>query len=183
MSKKCISPVQFLDDESLKNLISGCPVLKQLILEREDWDNAETLYICSSTLDDLLLYTDPYNKEFGYRVVIDAPSLRSLSITDYANDDYDLKNLSSLKSAFLDITRNFTISPNFDAFSHRLFALLKKISHVADPCLVSGTMRVSLLLFVVFRTFFVIGLIIADLALNFLLAVPREYISDKSAQF
>ncbi|KAI8012020.1 FBD-associated F-box protein [Camellia lanceoleosa] len=49
----------FLDDDSFQNILSGCPVLEELDIERTNlWDNIKTLCICSSTLKKLHMYNN-----------------------------------------------------------------------------------------------------------------------------
>lgn len=138
--------VQFIDNDALKNLMSGCLVIEELNITRTEWDNANTLYISSPTLLTLSLLNSPRDcKTSGFRVVIDAPSVRTLKITDYSDIDYDLNDLSSLKTAYLDFDRDNFYVPDVNDYIDRLFKLLRKISHVKDLCLAEYTVHVSLL--------------------------------------
>ncbi|KAK1411847.1 hypothetical protein QVD17_32644 [Tagetes erecta] len=95
--------IVYSGDESFANLVSGCPVLEELFVERQligQFDNMETFMVKSSSLKRLRL-------SFAlcvigvYKVVIDAPKLEYLNILDVMSTDYSLTKPLSLTEAHI----------------------------------------------------------------------------------
>ncbi|KAL7183887.1 hypothetical protein ACSBR2_026126 [Camellia fascicularis] len=72
----------FLDDGSFKDLLSGCPIIEELDIDRIEQDNIRTSCIYSSTLKKMKLHTYNNAKEtsFQYGVVIKAPAIENLEL-------------------------------------------------------------------------------------------------------
>ncbi|KAI3683757.1 hypothetical protein L1987_84272 [Smallanthus sonchifolius] len=95
--------IVYSGDESFANLISGCPVLEELFVERQligQFDNMERFLVVSPSLKRLRL-------SFAlcvigvYKVVIDAPKLEYLNILDVMSTDYSLTKPLSLTEAHI----------------------------------------------------------------------------------
>ncbi|GKA03036.1 F-box/RNI-like superfamily protein [Tanacetum coccineum] len=88
-------------DESVENLISGCPVLEELCRERNFCDDLETLKVSSKSLKILRMYfAIPAQK---CKVSIDAPRLEYLYIDDELCTDFSFtKKPLSLVEAHID---------------------------------------------------------------------------------
>ncbi|KAK8502101.1 hypothetical protein V6N13_038609 [Hibiscus sabdariffa] len=99
-----LSSIDFVDGCSLLGLISGCPVLEDLVLFCCSIDRASELNIHSLSLKRLAL--DFQNWHFvrsdGFDLSIDAPSLVYFKYTHRGGRGYGARNMESLKKA--DIT-------------------------------------------------------------------------------
>ena len=73
-------------DEFVNRLLSGCPVLKDLVVEQCRGDNVTILNIRMPSLKCLFLHKpDNIVKEDAHGFVIDTPSLECLDIVDYSH--------------------------------------------------------------------------------------------------
>lgn len=126
--------VQWRDDSSLMKLLVGSPVLRYLFIRTEIWDNAQTYYLRSRSLT--LLYVDTEtrsSKNLGYRVVVETPSLEILHLSNHIGDEYFLENISSLKTAGLEIEQDGEVLPDTNALKdRRLLELIGKLSKVEE---------------------------------------------------
>ncbi|CAG7865346.1 hypothetical protein BRARA_I03570 [Brassica rapa] len=81
LKKLHLSYVFYKDDETINNLLSGCPSLEELIVDRSDEHTVEFFTINVPSLLRLTIYDDNSEKEFlGY--LIEAPSLKYLEIDE-----------------------------------------------------------------------------------------------------
>ncbi|KAF5823536.1 putative FBD domain, leucine-rich repeat domain superfamily, F-box-like domain superfamily [Helianthus annuus] len=84
--------IKYSCDECFKNLISGCPVLEELYVERQiigEVDNMESCMVISPSLKKLGL-SFALSGRGDFRVVIDAPRLEHLSVVDVMSTRYSL---------------------------------------------------------------------------------------------
>ncbi|KAM0053309.1 putative leucine-rich repeat domain superfamily, F-box-like domain superfamily [Helianthus debilis subsp. tardiflorus] len=82
--------IVYLRDVCFKNLISGCPVLEELYVERQligELDDMESCMVISPSLKRLRL-SFALSGRGDFRVVIDAPRLEYLSIMDVMSTRY-----------------------------------------------------------------------------------------------
>ncbi|THG00938.1 putative FBD-associated F-box protein At5g56700 [Camellia sinensis] len=120
--------LKFLDDDSFQNILSGCPVLEELDIERTNlWDNIKTLCICSSTLKKLRMYDNFCGTSLQQKsVVIKTPVLEIFQLTDMYSV-FDVDELPSLVKA------NFTIyfgDHRSEDYYNGVVGMLGKISNV-----------------------------------------------------
>ncbi|KAL7250636.1 hypothetical protein ACSBR1_012621 [Camellia fascicularis] len=120
--------LMFLDDDSFQNILSGCPVLEELDIERTNReDNIRTLSICSSTLKKLRMYNNFCGTSLQRSVVIKTPVLEIFQLNDNASSVFDVDELPSLVKA------NFTIyfdSDRSEDYYIGVVGMLGKISNV-----------------------------------------------------
>ncbi|AEE83548.1 FBD, F-box/LRR protein [Arabidopsis thaliana] len=104
--------VTYKDSNSLHQLLSSCPVLKNLVVERDEYNHDETLSITVSSLQRLTLKISR-GGSFD-ELVINTPSLKYFKLTDYLgecetelDDDsysYVFKDMPKLEEAHIDST-------------------------------------------------------------------------------
>ncbi|KAJ0624501.1 putative F-box domain, FBD domain, leucine-rich repeat domain superfamily [Helianthus annuus] len=86
--------IVYLRDVCFKNLISGCPVLEELYVERQligELDGMESCMVISPSLKKLRLsFALSGSGRGNFRVVIDAPRLEYLSVLDVMPTSYSL---------------------------------------------------------------------------------------------
>ncbi|XP_048633737.1 FBD-associated F-box protein At3g49020 [Brassica napus] len=82
--------VEFKDEESVCNLLSGCPRLQDLVVERYSSFDVETYTIAVPSLQRLTIEDDGSQDMYGGGYVINAPSLKYLSIKDLYGIDFCL---------------------------------------------------------------------------------------------
>ncbi|CAN7039393.1 unnamed protein product [Brassica rapa subsp. trilocularis] len=97
-----LSCVTYLDEASLRMLLSNCPVLEDLVIERDTADdNAKGLVVVVPSLQRLSLQIDGGCCSYdGY--VIDTPSLMYFKVEDYRDRDsfsYLIKDMPKLEEA------------------------------------------------------------------------------------
>ncbi|KAK6145002.1 hypothetical protein DH2020_021822 [Rehmannia glutinosa] len=99
LKRLCLDSVFYDTAGSLPHLLSGCPVLDELIVERTDADTG-CFYISSPTLKRLMFSsyfdnTDEFESE-AYTVEIDTPALSYLHV--YSRTRYEYVSVGSLTS-------------------------------------------------------------------------------------
>ncbi|KAK6160411.1 hypothetical protein DH2020_003792 [Rehmannia glutinosa] len=104
LKKLRLHSLKYVSDESLPRMLSGCPVLEELIVDEfVDHPNMSCCCISSPTLKSLVLMSHFYLLFFGsdnpYRVKIDTPALRYLQLHDFISQDFSVGSLTSLIEA------------------------------------------------------------------------------------
>ncbi|KAI8545932.1 hypothetical protein RHMOL_Rhmol07G0075800 [Rhododendron molle] len=97
-----LSRLEFKDDDTIRRVFSGCPLLEELVLSKCTLESVQTLDISSHSLKRL---------EFcgyggDYQIVLNAPVLEYLEVSDCVAGGYlvkDLKSLDSLVAARLSV--------------------------------------------------------------------------------
>nr|GEY66166.1 F-box/RNI-like/FBD-like domains-containing protein [Tanacetum cinerariifolium] len=83
--------VSYFKDSSVTNLVSGCPVLEDLFVEREVYpDNLEMFKVSSVSLKNLWIAFNRFVTWNFLKVVIDAPKLEYIYVLDNMSNDYSL---------------------------------------------------------------------------------------------
>ncbi|KAI3683758.1 hypothetical protein L1987_84273 [Smallanthus sonchifolius] len=98
--------IVYSGDESFANLISGCPVLEELFVERQligQFDNMERFLVVSPSLKRLRLSFALSVEGKLKVVVINAPKLEYLSILDVMSTNYSLTQPLNLTEAHVKI--------------------------------------------------------------------------------
>ncbi|KAL7618009.1 hypothetical protein Lser_V15G02146 [Lactuca serriola] len=93
--------IVYSGDESLTNLISGCPVLEELFVERKMksyLDNLEMFKVASHSLKRLRI---SFMHCVNFEVVIDAPNLEYMYIVDEISENYTFTKPLSLVEAHI----------------------------------------------------------------------------------
>lgn len=142
--------LDILDDCSLKNLVSGCPVLEELEILTSYRDKINTLYICSSSLKKLVVLNQFKETSFQCGVVIKAPSLESLELCDSLSRDFEVDELPAL------VKSNFCVwfhgdesdvYESYDYYCNAVLRMLAMASNVQHLWLENPTLKVATNLF------------------------------------
>ncbi|KAK4486197.1 hypothetical protein RD792_008866 [Penstemon davidsonii] len=91
----------FYEDESVHELLDGCPMLVHLLIYGCDWEDLETLYIHCPFLEDLFI--EECSDESACHLSIDAPKLVGLIYRGYVPVNYYVDNFKSLVVAYIDV--------------------------------------------------------------------------------
>ena len=173
--------VEFSTDDSAQRLLSSCPVLEELVIERWRLDEQWVFNVSAPTLKSLQIYfsvdglaciaeqEDELMVEMGneqlvapqvgpedesegeaedepeeqkYKLVVDAPNLEYLSITDFVSEDYLMSNLSSLVKAYVNVGPTIRGFDDQILYRGRIFELLRGISVVKHLSLSGETLQV-----------------------------------------
>ncbi|XWS16552.1 hypothetical protein CRYUN_Cryun34aG0098300 [Craigia yunnanensis] len=123
-----LDSVDFVDDDSIRRLFSGCLVLEELVILYDMWQNLSEINISNPSLKRLTIFSgDPDDFDHHLNFVIDAPSLVDFKLSDSIAESYLLVNLHSLIKAHMEYPfyrADFNIASN----------LLKGISNVQSLC-------------------------------------------------
>lgn len=92
--KLCL--VKFTNSLDLETLISGCPALETLVLGTSICDLRQVLRVCSHSLLSFIYVAHMRFDEDDPEVVIDAPKLEYLRLSDYRTASFIIKKLGSL---------------------------------------------------------------------------------------
>ncbi|KFK44981.1 hypothetical protein AALP_AA1G328600 [Arabis alpina] len=101
--------VKYPNDEFFKRLLSNCPVLEDLVVERNAPDDKVTIFnIVVPSLKSLFLRESPNNvKDHSCGYVIDAPSLECFDIVDYRGGFCVFENnMPNIVKANVDVTHS-----------------------------------------------------------------------------
>lgn len=132
------------NDNSAQNLVSCCPVLKDLVIVRENWDDLGTLDVNSRSLKKLSLRVNMGRQRFVRKLAVDAPGLESIVIEDMVTQEFVMRDISSLIKAKLNLSNCRSSFQTYGNYGMRLFELLRRISNVKCLILSSSTLKVSL---------------------------------------
>ncbi|XP_010448283.1 PREDICTED: F-box/FBD/LRR-repeat protein At4g26340-like [Camelina sativa] len=116
-----LNTVDYVDDASLPSILSGCPNLEELFLERHVEDSVMDITVVVPSLQRLSMFDRNYLRGNGY--VIDAPSLKYLNITDNAAYNFrQIVNMPELAEAHVEITHGVT---------HKFLRALTSVRHIS----------------------------------------------------
>ncbi|XP_058210883.1 FBD-associated F-box protein At4g10400-like [Rhododendron vialii] len=105
-----LDSVKFSDDDSIKRLLLGCPVLDELSMNGCVGKDVHVINISAPVLTKLR-YCNKRKKSFyseaEYKVVIDTPALLYLELIDYEAEVYLVKNLSHIVKADICIAEQY----------------------------------------------------------------------------
>ncbi|GFQ05858.1 putative F-box/FBD/LRR-repeat protein at5g44950 [Phtheirospermum japonicum] len=102
LKKLRLDRITYEDDASLPHLLSGCPVLEELLIERGSLERTVACcYIPSPTLNKFVLISEYKNDidDEVFRVKLDTPALRYLKLYDSVSEDISAAALTSLIEA------------------------------------------------------------------------------------
>ncbi|EOA35198.1 hypothetical protein CARUB_v10020348mg [Capsella rubella] len=96
--------VKFDGGDVFKNLISSCPVLEELTVVTHYQDDLELVCVQSQSLKTFTLMSErPKEEERDPDVVIDAPRLEYMSISDFQPEGFIISNIGLSAEADVDI--------------------------------------------------------------------------------
>ncbi|CAK9166649.1 unnamed protein product [Ilex paraguariensis] len=100
-----LKSVLFHDGNSTQRLISGCPVLEDLVIDKSGIDDIEVFNICSPTLKSLTISCCLENLKDDCKCtfLVEAPALEYFELEDIELNQYSLTNLCSLVKAKVDV--------------------------------------------------------------------------------
>ncbi|XP_020866883.1 probable FBD-associated F-box protein At1g32375, partial [Arabidopsis lyrata subsp. lyrata] len=106
LKKLSLESMKYPDDEFINRLLSGCPVLEDLVVELCRDDNVAILSIRMPSLKCLFLHkSDGIVKKDAHGFVIDAPCLECLDIVDYSHGFRIVENnMCKIAKANVDIS-------------------------------------------------------------------------------
>lgn len=136
--------VRYRDDKSVSKLISGCPTLEFLEIERALPDNVTLFTISSSSLKQrhyrAVLY---YPEDHHYKIEINAPALQFLSFSNYTwpGNDITLGSISSLVRADINCCVYSDGHPAASDFYSSVVKLVEALHHVKFLTLSQQTNR------------------------------------------
>ncbi|KAG5554262.1 hypothetical protein RHGRI_011955 [Rhododendron griersonianum] len=108
-----LDSVKFSDDDSVKRLLVGCPMLDELGMNECVGKDACVIHICAPVLTKLRYRREKKNylwgtaEVSGYKIVIDTPALLYLELIDYVADVYLVKNLKNIVKAYIRIAEQY----------------------------------------------------------------------------
>ncbi|KAK6157403.1 hypothetical protein DH2020_011651 [Rehmannia glutinosa] len=147
LKRLCLDSVFYDIDGSLLHLLSGCPVLEELIVKRI-YANAACFYISSPTLNKLMLSsyfdnTGKFERE-AYTVKIDTPALSYLHV--YSRTRYEYVSVGSLTSLIeADVDLEYVSPPieTDDLLSRSMLEFVGRLCNVKCLKLSIGWMEVD----------------------------------------
>ncbi|XP_027080484.1 FBD-associated F-box protein At4g10400 isoform X1 [Coffea arabica] len=108
----CLKYVMYVSDASIEELLSACPVLEDLQITRERWDNAVNIVIAQPSLKRLTFesYGDTSmqssNRAGGrikYKLLVKAPNVEYMKLVDFASDDMAVEHMPCVNEANINV--------------------------------------------------------------------------------
>lgn len=130
-------------EESFETLFLGCPVLEELCMKRHILDPHQNLSISVPALKCLMLsclqnYLED-GSDKGCRVVVNAPKLEQFDLVDYVSDDFEVEDLTSLLTAYVEIgpTHSRSRSKSYGNCIYKIFSGMKNVKFLDATFFVS----------------------------------------------
>ncbi|AEE83356.1 FBD-associated F-box protein [Arabidopsis thaliana] len=139
-----LDAVVFDEDFAFEMLVSGCPVLESLSVNKINLnDISESVQVSSQSL---LSFSYVADDDDYLEVVIDAPRLHYLKLNDKRTASFIMKNHGSLLKADIDFVFNlgseYMFDPNYLPTRHIIRDFLVGLSGVKDMIISSSTLQV-----------------------------------------
>ncbi|XP_076902604.1 F-box/LRR-repeat protein At3g59190-like [Bidens hawaiensis] len=131
--------IVYSGNNSFKNLVSGCPVLEDLFVERQligGFDDMYTFEVVSPSLKRLRL-SFAMSVYGNFRVVIDAPALDYLNILDVMSSNYSMTNPVSLTEAHIMLRTDGQIPQLLSCFCSSVKILTLSANASSMVCLIA----------------------------------------------
>lgn len=135
------------DGTTCQKLLSGCPVLEEMVINRyeldKQWDfdissvTLKSLSILFSVDEDILSNSD----DPMYELVFNTPKLEYLNLIDGVSENFVVENLSSLVKAYVDVEQTRQKFFEFDGYEGCIFEFFKDIAHVKFLSLSEETLQ------------------------------------------
>jgi len=149
LKKLNLSYIRFVDEKSVQQLFSGCPVLEELILYNCIWQYINEMAIEISTLRTLTIHSNSSCLDYDHydccTVKINAPNISSLSCTSTPTIKFVLVNPISIVDANIGLEFDYPQSEQYAA--QCVFELLSALKGVRSLTMTSHTFQVCLLVF------------------------------------
>lgn len=163
-----LKSVKYSNDTSVEKLLSGCPVLEELDVNRPDEDNVWNYVISVPslkrlTLDFSSLQGDPDDDDYLYlsesesesdsdqdvngehHLFVDAPKLEYLKLVDHMSDDISITKMPCLSQAHICVEKCYYMDEGVKPYyENDAFGILRAISNVKCLCLTGDTLRTLL---------------------------------------
>ncbi|XP_058730470.1 F-box/LRR-repeat protein At4g14103-like isoform X3 [Vicia villosa] len=141
LEKLVVLNVTFLNESSVQQLFSGCPVLQELDLYNCYWKNLNHISVAISTLRRLEIDFDLFSVDYDHdmTLTIDAVNLLSLSCICNPPIEFIPVNLTSIVDAFIDL--GCEDPPNEPYAAQCAFDLLSGVSSVKSLRLYNNTLE------------------------------------------
>ncbi|XP_020890453.1 F-box/FBD/LRR-repeat protein At1g78750 isoform X1 [Arabidopsis lyrata subsp. lyrata] len=142
-----LSIVKFADDLAFETLVSQCPVLENLTINKSFCDDFEFTCVRSQSLLSFTHVADSDEMLVEDLVVaIDAPKLKYLRLSDHRIGSFILKNLASLVEADIDTVFNLICKKMFDPNDLKKRNMIRDflvgISNIKNLIIASSTLEV-----------------------------------------
>ncbi|OMO74485.1 F-box/LRR-repeat protein [Corchorus capsularis] len=128
-----LKKVKYANDDTLRRLISSCPVLEDLTLERTAGDNIVALDINAASVKRITVSGCACDGEIDPRckLLIKAPLLEWIDLNVKGYFDFLIEDASNLAEAKIEVGKWF--------YEHQFFKLLREIANVRFLCLVPSS--------------------------------------------
>nr|VDD57669.1 unnamed protein product [Brassica oleracea] len=140
--------IEYTNPWALEKLISQCPVLENVSIDRIYGDGMPILRVRSQSLLSFMHYWDKNDDYEKDRIVeIDAPMLKCLRISDGGTASFIIKNQPSLVEADIDTVFSLTTEMLLQVANEiQVRDFLVGISKVKDLTIASSTLEVPIFL-------------------------------------
>ncbi|CAI9088472.1 OLC1v1022806C1 [Oldenlandia corymbosa var. corymbosa] len=109
-----LSIADYIDDLSIRKLLSNCPVLENLKIERSEWDNIRNFVISAPSLKrldlvfqihEMYLYDSETDEEFECSLFVDAPNVEYLRLLDYMSKSVEVNPMPYVTEANISVSK------------------------------------------------------------------------------
>ncbi|KAH9625746.1 hypothetical protein KSS87_022299 [Heliosperma pusillum] len=124
--------ISSLDESCVENLLSGCHVLEELVIEEITRMNPKTLYLSIKTLRTFIFsykFVVDTMVDLPYKFFINAPNLKHFHVKGCISDVFVVNTFTSLDEAHVDLRQTPVSAENYTVCCHRIFKLFQGISN------------------------------------------------------
>lgn len=125
--------ITYSDDKCIQNLLSGCPLLQDLVVEETAREKPRVVSISISTLRNLSFsykFVMDIMINCPYKFVINAPNLEDFHIKGRISDHFVVKSLANVSSAHLDLRRTGVLPEDYIFCCEGVCNLFKGMANV-----------------------------------------------------
>ncbi|KMS98482.1 hypothetical protein BVRB_4g091770 isoform A [Beta vulgaris subsp. vulgaris] len=127
-----IRRVMYLDDKCTQNLLLGCQVLEELVIEETTREKPRVIDISIHTLKYFSFsykFVTDISVDCPYKFFINAPNLEYFHVKGRISDEFVVKNLETLINAHLDLRHTAVPADNYSLCHQRVCNLFKGLAN------------------------------------------------------
>ncbi|KAH9610648.1 hypothetical protein KSS87_002963, partial [Heliosperma pusillum] len=132
--------IMYFDDKCFETLLSGCPILEELVVEETARVKPKVVLISSHTLRSFSFsyrFVIDMILDIPYKFIINLPHLEFFHVKGSISDVFEIRSLAGLDTAYMDLRHTDLTAQSYNIYHQRIFDLFRGIANANSVTLSS----------------------------------------------